>query len=142
MKLALLSLALAMMLPAVPASAQVSPGPSVIVLEREVLADNLFFLYSAETGAAIQPGSQVVWLGGWSNPENMPRDRIFMARIRDGSLDGLTEVLTLPRALVNDPSLTMVPGTDDLLMYFSVLSLDDVPHATERTVLWTARSTN
>ncbi len=134
------SLVLAVVLLAVPARAQVSPGPAVIVLKREVLADNLFLLYSAETGAAVEPGSQTVWLGGWSRPEHMPRDRVFMAQIRDGGLEGLTEVLRLPRALVNDPSVAMVPGSDDLRMHVSVLSLDDVPHATERNVLWTARS--
>lgn len=105
-----------------------------------MLADNLFLLYTAETGAAVQPGCQTVWLGGWSRPEHMPRDRVFMAQIRDGGLEGLTEVLRLPRAHVNDPSVTMMPGRDDLRMFVSVLSLNDVPHATERNVLWTARS--
>ena len=96
---------------------RLGPGlsrPAVIVLKREVLADNLFLLYAAETGAASEPGSQAVWLGGWSRPEHMPRDRVFMAQIRDGGLEGLTEVLRLPRALVNDPSVATVPGSDDL----------------------------
>jgi len=140
MMLRLLLLVLLTLPPAAPAMAQLVPGPGVVVLKREVLADNLFFLYSPETGAASEPGSQTLWLGGWSKPEHMPRDRVFMAQIRDGGLEGLRQVLKVPDALVNDPSVTKVPDSADLRMYVTVLSLADVDQSTERNVLWTARS--
>ena len=134
-------LALAAFLTPASASAQVSPGPGVVVLKREVLADDVFFLYSAETRPTGMFGDQTIWLGGWSKLANMPRDRIFMGEIRGGALQPeLRQVLKMPGALVNDPSVIQVPGSSDLRMYFTALSLDDVEHATERNVLWTARS--
>ena len=132
----------ASVLPA-PAVAQVAPGPGVRVLKSEVLADDLFFLYSTETLTSGTPRWQRVWLGGWSQPSDVPRDRIFVGLMRDGVLlPRKVEVLALPGALVNDPAITRVPGSLDLRMYFTALSLQDLDHATERNTIWTARSTD
>jgi len=126
---------------AAPASGQVSPGPGVRVLQSQVLADDLFNLYSAETEGRHGSGRERIWLGGWSVPQDMPRDRIFLGILSaDRSLSELIQVLQLPDALVNDPAVTRVPGDGDLRMYFTRLSLEDVDHATERNVVWTARS--
>src|SRR5262245_12894380 len=113
------------------AVAQVSPGPGVRVLESEVLADDLFFLYSMETITGGTPRWQRVWLGGWSKPADVPRDRIFTGLMVDGVLlPRKVEVLALPGALVNDPAITRVPVSLDLRMYFTALSLEDPHHAT------------
>jgi hypothetical protein len=137
------ALALIALLLAAPASGQVSPGPGVQVLQSQVLADDLFNLYSAETEGQHGSGRGKIWLGGWSAPQDMPRDRIFLGILSaDRSLSELIQVLQLPDALVNDPAVTPVPGDGDLRMYFTRLSLEDVDHATERNVVWTARSSD
>ncbi len=134
-------LLLANLLTLTPAMAQVSPGPGLRVLKREVLGDDLFHLYSAETGPLSLTGGRRIWLGGWRSLDDLPRDRIVMDRIRDGRLRGDRQlVLERPDAHVNDPAVVKVPGRRALRMYFTSLALADVDRATERNVVWTARS--
>jgi hypothetical protein len=123
------------------ATAQVTPGPGLTVLRQEVLAADLFHLYAAETGPLLLSGDRRIWLGGWRSLDDVPRDRIVMGRVREGELRGDLElVLERPDALVNDPAVVRVPGRRALRMYFTSLALDDLGRATERNVVWTARS--
>lgn len=142
-KLGALLLALVAVLAPLPALAQVSPGPGVYTLRREILANDTFFLYSADTRPPNLYGPQTIWLGGWSKLGDIPKDRIFMGTLREGALQSdLRQVLKVPNALANDPSVVAVPNSTDLRMYFTVLSLADVEQATEKNVVWTARSTD
>src|SRR5262245_4390042 len=120
-----------------PAGAQVAPGPGVRVLRQDVLGDDLFHLYSAETGPLSLSGERRIWLGGWRSLEDLPRDRIVMTRLRDGQLRGDRRlVLERPDAHVNDPAVVQVPGRSALRMYFTSLALEDEDRATERNVVW------
>jgi hypothetical protein len=128
---------------AISVAPELSAGPGLAVLRREILADALFNLYSPRTGTRTASGREQIWLGGWDKLESLPWDRIFLGHLDEAKLlPTLTTAVAVAGAAVNDPTVTTVPGSSDLRMYFTLLASEHFDESTRRNVVWTGRSTD
>jgi hypothetical protein len=126
-----------------PVAPDLSAGLGLAVLRREILADALFNLYSPHTGMRTPSGGEQIWLGGWDKRESLPWDRIFLGYLDGGELlPTLTTAVAVAGAAVNDPTVTNVPGSSELRMYFTLLASEHFDESTKRNVVWTGRSTD